>query len=76
MGYRVSERTLPPSLVLVRRLFLSGKFIAGNISYLFILFTLVVNINSHVLIDSFLFQPVRAWVGVMVLVLRHLNAQD
>ena len=76
MGYRIPERTLPPSLVLVRRLFLSVKFISCNILYLFIILTLVVNITSHVLIDSLLFQPVWFRVGVMVFVLRHLHAQD
>ncbi len=55
MGYRIPVRTLPPSLVLVKRLFLSVKFIPGNIMYLLTIFTLVTNIISHVLIDSFSF---------------------
>ena len=46
-------RTLPPSLVLVKMLFLSVKFISGNITYLFSIFTLVTNRTSHVLIDLF-----------------------
>ena len=53
MGYRIPERTLPPSLVLVRRLFLSVKSISGNKVNLFIIFILVPNVTLHVLIDSF-----------------------
>ena len=55
---------------------LRAKFVSGNIKYLFTIFTLVANVTLHVLSDSFLFQSVRAWVGVMVLMLRHLHAQD
>ena len=58
LGYCIPERTLPPSLALVRRLFLSGKFVSGNIMYLFIIFTLVVNITLYVLMDSLF--PARA----------------
>ena len=54
LGYRIPERTSPPSLVLIRRLFRSVKSISGNIKYLFTIFTLVVNVTLHVLSDSFL----------------------
>ncbi len=51
MGYRIPGRTLPSSLVLFKRIFLSGKFISGNITYLLTIFTLVTNITSHIIID-------------------------
>ena len=42
---------MPPSLVLVKRLFLSVKSISGNITYLLTIYTLVTNITSHIIID-------------------------
>ncbi len=74
LGYRIPVNTLSPSLVLVKRLFLSGKFIPGNITYLLTIFILVVNVNPHVLIDHF--SSCRVLVGVIVLLLRHTHAQD
>ncbi len=55
---------------------LSVKSVSGNITYLCSGFTLVAKITLHVLIDCFLSQPVRAPVGVMVLMLWHPHAQD
>ena len=67
MGYRIPVRTLPPSLVLVKRLFLSGKSISGNITHLLTILHLLLIVNSRVLIDHFSF--CRARVGVLVLML-------
>ncbi len=69
MGYRIPVRTLPPSLVLVKRLFLSVKSIAGNITYLLTILHLLLILTSHVLIDHISF--CEAPVGVTVLMLRH-----
>ena len=51
MGYRIPGMTLPPSLVLVKRLFLSVKSISCNITYLLTIYTLVTNITSHIIIN-------------------------
>ena len=73
--------TLPPSLVLVKRLFLSGKPISGNILYrymsgniLFQVIHLLLILTSHVLIAPL--PLLQLWVGVIVLMLWHLYAQD
>ncbi len=45
LGYCIPVRTLPPSLVLVKRLFLSGKSISDNMIYLLIILQLLLIIT-------------------------------
>ncbi len=49
LGYHIPVTTLPPSLVLVKRLFLSGKSISDNILYLLITYNFTIVINNNFL---------------------------
>ncbi len=75
LGHRIPVRTLPPSLVLVKRLFLSDKSISGNVFVFINNCTIVINNNLlFVLIVTTSFRGLGS--GVIVLMLRHLHAQD